>query len=424
MTLVPPPSPLTEPAGSFGDWTAAGLFPLVPAPVRACSSLSRRVDLVEGAVREAHVSANQDAVIAAATRALTAAARIAAECGDTQLAARVTSHHTSVYADLARTLTASEAHHMLAPLIGLARLGAASLDERIATLRRMLHATRAQIPITVSGVVAPLGNIRATVQQRSALVALLHRQLLVTATTALPAVERWEAAVALARAYGGIGHDLGAGRQILVLERLYAGDRAGARSRIEESVVGQWWHAPVAACLQVLAADPDQRGTAALALLEQYRHTRDLPGPELLDVRASHEGPRPAGGHAGDGTSRDRAPDRAAGANRVGFVGRFGLVVASLTTTGPAAGIPAARHIGQQIARELVTRALEVPDGYTARDVLRHDATSRVASAEQHTQLVTIIRKAGLLSGALTDYQRRRLNTAADQAAEALRGAL
>ncbi|WP_454852297.1 hypothetical protein [Promicromonospora soli] len=370
----------------------AALFPLVARPRPGCPSLSQRIDDIAEAGRAASTADDTAGALTAATRALNRAVLIAADCGDPGLARGLCRRHIDAYAGQPRALTTIEATRMLGPAINLARLRAGRGPDGVVTgLGLLLRAARDQVPYTIEGATLPLGNVHGSVAERRTMVNLVRSHLVVAGTTGLATASRWSDAVDVARAYGGIGRRLLEGRQTLILDRVTAGDLPTARGLIDQTVPQDAWERAVIACLTALCAAPQLRHEAMMVMLDQYR--------------TSAHGTVP-----GDGDEHFRA--------------RHGLAVATIATSGAPGADLAVRRAGEDVAAQVVEQATESLDGYTAREVLRHRVTSRVATYQQHTSLARIVERSGLAGGTLIGKTRQRLTTAVEQALAAVRQAL
>jgi hypothetical protein len=378
---------------------AARLFPLVARSGPACPSLSRRIDDVAEKARAARAADDAAEALTAATRALNLAAVIADDCGEHRLAYGVCRRHIDVYASQARALTVVEATRMLGPAIKLARIGPQQGSDQdpgsvVTALGLLLRATRDQAPLRIAGLTLPLGNVHGTLDERRRMVNLVRTHLLVTAIAGMAEAGRWSEAAGVARAYGGVGLRLLEGRQAVILDCAVAGELPTARRLIADSAPRQAWERGVVACLTALCAEPELRHEAVMAMSDQYRMSG-------YGTTSASE----AGG--GDGDAQFRA--------------RHGLVVATIAC---ADADLAVRRAGEEVAAQVVARALESLDGYAARDVLRHKVTSRVAAYQDHTTLARIVERSGLAGGTLIDKTRTRLTNAVKQAIDALRQAL
>lgn len=356
-------------------------FPLVAWPRPACLPPRARLLHVATAARSAKSALDRQVAVLEAGRALTGAALIARDCGQPDLAQRISARHIELYAGLTRPLTVQEAKQVIGSATSLAlahlRTGEAP-DRGVAMLTQILEATYRRLAITVEGVSLPLGDVDSTLDEHRLLVSLGQTQLVVGGTSALARAGRWAEAAELARAHGGIGNRLLEGRQTLIISRLLDRDGNGARSLVSGSDTFRDSDRDAATCLTALCATTAMRQDAAGAMVDRYR----------------------------TGTAR--------GERYAYYRARYGAAVAVIAH---AHRHPAAPEVAAQAAAE----ALESDDGYAAQEVLRHPVITEAISDDHRAGLDQVVKGAGLTGNALTGRLPRRLDDAVDLAIHAVR---
>ncbi|MFG2042131.1 hypothetical protein [Dactylosporangium sp. NPDC048998] len=353
---------------------AARRFPLLGRPRPACPALTDRVtEVVDTAEAAAQQAGNG---MAEAAHALNKAALIASDCGLPDLARRWCWQHINVYRRL-DTLTALQAGYLLEPVLNLARLqirahhGQPTLD----LLHAMFQAVATGTDLILDGHTLPLANLHGNPNEMRQLRQWTWLQHLSEGIRILALAGRWDDAVKHANALNGVGLHLMEGRQATVIAHLLHDNPDAAHAALEGSTVTQPWEHQVYACLAAMCAERALTAQHVTAIAEQFHSNESAPGYIVYRTR-------------------------------------LGLTAATLIS---AYHEPTA----QDILHQLITEALETPDGYAARDVLNHHTNLRIDQS-QHEALTRVVTDAGLNARAIPEPAHTALSTAVSTAEHAL----
>jgi hypothetical protein len=334
-------------------------FPLVARARPACPPLDERIGEIGELARAAAGQTGTDRLPMAAT-AHNKATLIASDCGLPDLARTLCWQQFDLYQRV-RPLTGQAARFALEPVVNLARLLIRDGDGDAAhqLLDTLYQAVRLRTEAVIDGRQVSFRNLTGSDDDHRHLCQWLWTVLLADGTRALANTGRWDQALAHVEQRGGIGQRLLDGRQVTILARCFAGDPASALALIEESVNGESWEQPVAACLTVLCLRSGARPTDS-AIAAMVKHCLDLePTPGLVVFRT-----------------------------------RLGLTAIDL-----AGGVD---HCNvAQAAAHLVREVVAAGDGYAARDMLGHKACSTLLTETQERALSTAVRSSGLGQGTI-----------------------
>ncbi len=357
-------------------------FPLLGRPRPACPALPERIQEIADI---AHAARHDDADrLTAGAHALNKAALIASDCGLPDLARDLCWQHIDLYRAADRPLTVRQARQMLEPVLNLARLQlrAHDGDQALELLTAMFQAVRSNTDLVVDHQTLPLAGITGSRVEHRKLHEWVWLHLIGDGIRALAVAGRWDDAVAHAHAHRGIGLHLMEGRQATIVSRCVNADLAGARAALAECTPEQPWELQVAACLEVLCANPDSTSSRedVTAMITQFVERSPMPGYAF-------------------------------------FRAQLGLCVTTLTE---AIDSEAARRVLGQVVDEVI----ESGDGYAAREMLRYHETQAPVTEGQHVTLADLVASSGLGSGTVPEPLRRSLLDSARAAAHGLRVAL
>ncbi|GAA0956169.1 hypothetical protein [Actinocorallia libanotica] len=357
-------------------------FPLIGWAKPACPSLAERIDEV---TRTAHAAHRTDTdPLHEGAHALNMAALIASDCGLPDLATDLCHQHIDAYRTAGMHFTVTQARYQLEPVINLARLrlratdGQATLD----LLNTMYKAAITHTDFEVDGRTIRLSDLTGTREEYHQLVESVWLQLLGDGIRALALAGRWNDAATHAHAHNGIGIRLMEGRQALVIAHLLADDRSQASAALDESDPVDPWERIAAGCLAVLCTEPGtQDGSAALdRMLEAFWNYQFRP-------------------------------------ERIVFHTRAGLAAIALTQ-------PIDPETAALVLEHVVDKALQVGDGYAAREILRHHLAAPFLHRDYQATLDTMVERAGLNSGKIPKQLHRLLSASVDEATAAVRSAI
>jgi hypothetical protein len=343
-------------------------FPLVPRPRPPCSPLTTRAcricDLAATAAR--------DGDLAAASAAFNQAALLASDCGLADLARQWCRRHTQIYLRYC-PLDAQSARYALEPLVNLARLHIrnGNGDAAYALLDTLYKAIRDRTGITIDEIPVPVPELTRTADDLAEVRTWLWTVHLADSPRALISAGRWNDAFIHLEQHHGIGQRMLDGRQVAVIASYLAGDTTGAHAILGDTVTAEPWEDVVGQCLSMLCAT-GQPPTAAqnTASLDAYRH---------LGAR----------------------PELAV------FVTRLGLTV---TDTFGGSGRNQT-HVSLT-AHELIARVISWQDGYAARDLLAHEETRALLTADEERELVHVTSLCALGAGYLPSHIKDQLTAA------------
>ncbi|MFJ3405435.1 hypothetical protein [Promicromonospora sp. NPDC090134] len=351
-------------------------FPLVAWARPACPPLPERVaDLATRAETLQDAPSDRDAAEGAAAL-LNLAALIASDCRDPALAEDLCRQHLDSLLKHQRPLAYSEAPLLLGPATNLARLRmrAADGDSALTILVNLLRGVRRTTDVTIDGRTLPLSTLHGPETDKQELTKSVWMQLLTDGTKALTLAGRWADAAQLVEAYNGIGLHLFEGRQITIINHLLNGDTTGARAALAGAGLTEAWEHEVAACLQLLLAQPADASASVESLVALHDEAQGH--PERPHYRA-----------------------------------RLGVTTTVLVA-------PHDQHLADDVLQRTALEALDAHDGYAAREVLQHTGINRVLDRGQAAALGHLVRAAGLTGGQLTG---RILATLLDATASARR---
>ncbi|MER7128560.1 hypothetical protein [Streptosporangium saharense] len=326
-------------------------FPLIARPRPVCLPLRSRVaELVDLAYTAADGTKTNRLTVAAET--LNKAALIASDCGIPEMARSLCWRHFTAHLS-AWPLDASRARVALEPLVNLARL---TVREREGVrgyllLKALFHAVSSGSTADLDGHRVSFGELTRTDDDLRTVRTWLWGVFLAEGVRALISAGRWDQAVAHAQRHRGVGRRLLDGRQAVIVAHCLAGDLDTALRLLTDSVPEQPWEHAVADCLEML-----------------YGHAAGR-SPENKLAAYGELGRSPA---------------------LLVFRTRLGLTV-----------LDVAPSSGDQVFASLLGDILTTADGYTAREVLVHERGSTLLSLAERRRLTSIVRNAGLGSGAI-----------------------
>ncbi|WP_201261201.1 hypothetical protein [Embleya scabrispora] len=295
------------------------------------------------------------------------AALLASDCGMPDLARQWCHRHANLYLH-ARPLHAQAVRQALEPLVNLARLriragdglGACALVDTLHT------AVATRTDTTIDGIHIPAARMATTRDEHREIRRWLWVVLLATTARGLAGAGRWEQAHARLLQHKGVGRRMLDGRQVAVLAHASTGDTRGALELCATTLPGDPWEQAVTACLATLC-HPHGDNAALL--------------PGLL---------------------RTLAPDKP---GLTVFGCRLGLSAVDALT---AHDFPRARTLGL----DLIHHTIANPDGYTARDLLKHPLCSELLTPSQAHRLANLVHTCALGTGVLPAALRAELDTA------------
>ncbi|MEV0391776.1 hypothetical protein [Polymorphospora rubra] len=356
-------------------------FPLVGRPRPDCPPLPLRIKEIADAANAA--TRTPDHAIAEAAHALNKAALIASDAGLPDLARQLCWRHIDAYRHLTRPLTVLEARYMLEPVLNLARLQI-RVDQGIPALRlieAMYHAVTQRTDLTIGEHTLPTANLTGDPAEHRELRQWVWLQLVSEGVRILALANRWADAAEHAHKHNGIGAHLLEGRQAAIIAACLDGKPEQGRKILAESTLTQPWEQQVAACLDLLLTEPESP---------------------------------PAARRLGAAVERLTL---AAAANYASFHVRLGLTVAILANaTEP--------ELAAQLLSRTAKQAIDIGDGYAARDLLGirehlHGITGSQAAALRRTST-----RAGLGLGALPEAVLHDITTTCGSAVSRLNLAL
>jgi len=307
-------------------------------------------------------AADRDNDPAAASAVHNLAALLASDCGLPDLARRWCHQHAGLYLR-ARPLDEQGGIRTLEPLINLARLrirdndGVGAFD----LLEALFSAVAERRDRSIDGLEIPAASLVAP-QAHAEVRRWLWARLLATGARALANAGRWNEADARLRQYKGIGRRMLDGRQVAIIARATSGDTQGAAAILRDTAPGETWENAVTACLVALCDEdrPARVKEHLDALLDGYHRVAPSPG---LGV----------------------------------FTTRLGLsVIDALGDIDHPAG--------RGIAAGLIDRAVAVPDGYAARDLLAHPAVADRMTTRQTDDLRRTVHACSLDARVLPEH--------------------
>ncbi|WP_327675460.1 hypothetical protein [Kitasatospora sp. NBC_00458] len=326
-------------------------FPLVPRKRALALPLETRVArLTELA---ASADAHSNLVDAAGVHNLTAL--LAADRGLPDLTRALCHNHANLHL-AARPLPPASACLALEPLVNLALLNIREADGNAAftLLEQLAHAVATDHGAVLDGTPVTLRGLTAPGTDRGEVIEWLDNVLLYDGARALTGAGRWVDSYLHLKQAGDIARRMFDGRQIAVIAMAADGHPELAQSLLADSPTEEPWETAVAAALAVacslLAGRPCPEQTEAM--LSAHRAVGPSDGTPLFDTRLA-------------------------------------LTVADLAA---AAGVPGQ---GQRLFRHAVERALAVPEGYSARDLLAHPRAVDLPGAHRK-QLAASMATAGL----------------------------
>ncbi|WP_370418992.1 hypothetical protein AB8O64_11085 [Streptomyces sp. QH1-20] len=343
-------------------------FPLIARFRPACLPLPARVAHL-AALADTSERHNDEGV---ASSVYNQAALLASDLGLPGLAQAMCHEHAAAYLR-ACPLPAMNAIRGLEPLVNLARLHirAGHPDAGRERLLALYEAVTAGTAATVDGIVVP-ADLTKTAEDRHEVRAWLWRVLLADGTRTLTTEGRWPEALAHIEQHRGVGTRMLDGRQVAVLAALTNDDTDRALDLLANTVPGEPWEQAVSACLTVLC-----------------RRDANLPHRAELD------------------TLLDTYRDRDAAPGLTVFETRLGLsVLDAMGTT----DVPAAHRVADDLYRQ----AMELRDGYAAREVLAHQPCSTLVTARQAQDLTNLIQSCALGAGTMSAALQADLSTALD----------
>ncbi|GAA5046656.1 hypothetical protein GCM10023259_020740 [Thermocatellispora tengchongensis] len=325
-------------------------FPLIARPRPACPPLQERISEISRLARDAE---HADDPLPLAAQALNKAALIASDCGIPELAHGWCWRHINLYRNAPR-LTARQAHHMLEPVVNLARLRlrADAPDAAWAMLTTVHQALATNADAIIEGRPLPTGHLTGDIGDQRELRRWMWGVYLSEGSRALLRQGRWQDAVTHVELNKGIGRHLLDGRQISIIARCLAGDTEAARAILDAGLHTEPWEEQVAACLAVVCQLSCGGPVAdyAARMIEQYLASEPTPDHALFRIR-------------------------------------LGLTVADLCVDPSQA---------KCVYEHVTGEALASRDGYAAREVLSHHGCTANLSNPQKRDLTTAVHSSGL----------------------------
>ncbi|WP_125618150.1 hypothetical protein [Actinomadura sp. WAC 06369] len=329
----------------------------MPRARPACRPLDERIREIADLARAAAEPTTTDPLATAAS-AQNKAALIASDCGMPDLARDLCQRHSALYLQ-ARPLTARTARHALEPLVNLARLDirAGAPNAARNNLEGLFRAVRDSDTVVIDGQEVPLADVTGSHDERHDLNQWLWSVVLADGIRALTGAGRWDDAVAHAERLRGVGRRLLDGRQAAIIAHVLAGEPETASRMLEQSTITEPWEQAVAACLSMFChRSIGSTATSAKATkIEEYLALDAK--PELVTFRT-----------------------------------RVALTAIDLSGD-------AAYHGEDQMVHRVVDEALDLGDGYAAREILRHPRSGKQLTETQAKLLSAVTTSAGLGSG-------------------------
>jgi len=350
-------------------------FPLVGWPRPACLSLPERIDEISTIADTARKQGADG--MAEAAHALNKAALVISDCGLTDHARDLCWQHINIYRTRER-LTVLQARYMLEPVVNLARLQirADAGEQALRLLDTVYQAVLNRTAPIVDGHALPLVNLDGPAEERRRLREWVWLQYLTEGIRALTLADRWDEALAHAKVHRGIARHLMEGRQVAILARCLHGAWPAARALLQESQLTHPWEQEVGACLNVICAEPTERGTKTTTMINRFLGQRSKPGYAV-------------------------------------FRARLGLTSTTLANrTDPAA----ATEVLNRTANEAITAA----DGYAARDLLNYRSDVSALTEPHRRALTDLVTASGLGANFVPPALAESLATSTQVAAEAL----
>ncbi|WP_327070923.1 hypothetical protein OG500_35390 [Kitasatospora sp. NBC_01250] len=346
-------------------------FPLIPRIRPACLPLDARV----GRLCELADTGSQRQDPSLASTVFNQTALLASDLGLPDYARALCHRHAGLYLTLG-PLPAMSAIRGLEPLVNLARLHlrAGRHDQGHRLLLDLYHAVTAGTATVLDGITVP-ADLTETDQQRTEVRTWLWRVVLADGTRALTAAGRWTEALRHIENHRGIGQRILDGRQVAVLARATTGDTAGALSLLETTEPGDPWEGAVTAVLTALL-HPEHQPTTTTAI----DHVLALEPGKGLAV----------------------------------FTTRLTLSAIDAADQGTSTA-------ARDLAAALISRTLDPPDGYAARELLAHPACRTLLTATQGRGLSDALTACGLGDRRLPTTTRTRLRQALALATDVLR---
>ncbi len=337
--------------GQPADTTLIRRFPLVPRPRPACTPIASRVAAI---TRLAQLAA-RDHDLAKAAAAFNQAALLASDCGQASLARRWCCEHARAWLHTT-PLTAATARFALEPVVNLARLNIRDGhgDRAYELLATLYEAITTAAGMTIEDITIPGTTLTRTAQDRLELRNWLWTVCISDGTRALTATGKWQQALTHLQRFNGIGHRMLDGRQVAVIAHAVAGDTTEALRVLRDTRPGDPWEQAVTSCLTVLSRQHAQVSGTPLAdaMISAYRQLDPSAHPPV-------------------------------------FQARLGLTVID---TAAATGYPGALGL----ARKVIGDAVQVGDGYAAREILAHPGCRAILTRKQEHDLTGTFTASGL----------------------------
>lgn len=357
----------TEPGPPRLNDLAACRFPLVARSQVISRPLPTRIGQIETRTAQAQ-RGGPDAVLRAA-EALNLAALLASDVGIPGLADDLCRRQFDLI-HKARPFPAATAKLALQPIINLARLHTRAGDGRTAfqLLHDLFAAVTGETAINLDGRPVDLADLTRGGDDQREIRTWLWEVLLADGMRALARAGDWNQALDHAKQLRGVGLNLGDGRQIAILARIFDQQHTAALELLRASDLTDSWQETVAACLTVLclraAGQPDEDTAWQMA-----------DGFLRLDCDLT----------------------------LVTVTSRLGLTVLDLLDRVPSVD-------AYPVLERLAAMASAPGGGYAARDLLRHGASVRLPEARQQ-QLAAAVGFAGLDSGGIPNDLNAKLFT-------------
>ncbi|ADL49621.1 MULTISPECIES: hypothetical protein [Micromonospora] len=346
-------------------------FPLLGRPRPDCPALPLRIKEIADAADTA-VQKREHGMPDAA-HALNKAALIASDAGMPDLARKLCWQHINAYRRTARPLSILEARYMLEPVLNLARLQIRA-DHGVPALRlleAMYDAVTHRTALILDKHALPTATLDGDAGERRKLREWVWLQLLGEGIRILALSNRWAGAAEHARKHNGIGGHLMEGRQAAVIAACIQGKPDQGRKILGSSTLTQLWEHQVATCLNVICIGP-------------------------ADANATH--------HLTVATEQLAAPISAP--NYASYRTRLGLATAILAT-------PTRPKLAAEILYQTAQQAIDIADGYAARDVLSFCGPIGGTTPDQCADLRRITVGAGLAPGGLPETAVQEISRSA-----------
>ncbi|MER8187177.1 hypothetical protein [Kitasatospora sp. NPDC094015] len=357
MTTVIPSGPLAD---------ALARLPLVPRKRALALPMNDRIKRLTTLAASAEKTGNL--IDASGVHNLTAL--LAADRGLPDLARTLCHNHAALYL-ARRPLTAEQACLALEPLVNLAHLLTRSGDGEAALdlLEQLAHAVATDRDATLDGIPVPLAGLTATNKARGHVAEWLDNIVLYDGARALVRARRWVDAYLHLKAADGA-------------RRMFDSRQIGAVAMATQG------HVDLA--LEVLSGAPTEKPWEEVVA-------------STLAVACMLIANRPCAEQADGMLTGHRA--LALHGEMPIFDVRLALSVADLAT---AAGYA---DQGRRIFSDTAARILEIPEGYSAHDLLAHPRAQDLAHAERD-QLAAVVAAAGLGIGRLSIDLEDRISAA------------